>query len=193
MPHLLADVAANLDALTVSAASSLPTMQVVNIRYNGENLVIQPMAQGTLGAITTPFQPSVYRGTGTEERVNATMNVPDDVREAFELIEERVRELVRPAFPKIDSIWHSATKPGGKYRSTLKAKINIAGSKVARFVDTSGNPIDPPTNWSQLAVLPLIAVKGVYVQRATSGLMLDIAVCQVGGVQERKVEELKFI
>jgi hypothetical protein len=193
MPHLLADVAANLDALTVSAASQLPTMQVVNIRYSGENLVLQPIAQETLGAITTPFQPSVYRGTGTEERVNVTMNIPDEVREAFELVEERVRELIRPTFPKIDGIWHSSTKPGGKYRSTLKAKVNISGSKVARFVDASGNPIDPPTNWNQLAILPLLTVRGAYVQRATAGLMLEVVVCKVGSVQERQVEELKFV
>jgi hypothetical protein len=193
MPTLLADVAANLDALTVTAASQLPTMQIANIRYSGSTLVIQPQPQESLGSITTPWMPNIFRGTGTEARVNMTMNVPDEVRESFELIEERVRDLMRSAFPKIDAIWHSATKPGGKYRSTLKAKINIAGDKAIRYIDADGNPVDPPTQWQQLAVLPLLAVRGVYVQRATAGLMVEVVACMVGAVQERKGEDLKFV
>jgi hypothetical protein len=193
MPTLLADAAANLDAWTLTPIAQTPTMQIAYARYSGAAPVIQLHDKESLGSITTPWMPNTYRGTGTETRVTMTMNVPECVREAVELVEERIRDLLRPTFPKIDAIWHSASKPGDRYRSTLKAKINIAGDRLVRYVDTEGNVIDPPTQWQGLSVLPLIAIRGAYIQKASAGLMMDVVAVMVGTVQERQQEELAFI
>jgi hypothetical protein len=193
MPTLLADAAANLDAWTMTPIAQMPTMQLAYARYLGATPVLQLHDKESLGCITTPWAPNVFRGSGSETRVTMTLNVPEATREAFELIEEHVRELLRPAYPKIDALWHSATKPGERYRSTLRAKINIAGDKMVRYVDVDGNPVDPPTNWVGLSVLPLIAVRGAYVQKTGAGLMVDVLAVMVGSVQERRDEELTFI
>ena len=134
-------------------------MQLAYARFSGATPVIQLRDKESLGSITTPWMPNAYRGTGNESRVTMTLSVSDSVGEAFELIEECVRDLMRAAFPKIDSIWHSATKPGDRHKSTLRAKINVSGDKMVRYVDVDGNTIEPPTQWHNLAVLPLIAVR----------------------------------
>ena len=193
MPTLLADAAANLDAWTMTPITQVATMQLAYARYLGATPVLQLHCREDMGCITTPWAPNVFRGSGSEARVTMTMNIPESVREAFELIEEHVRELLRPVCPKIDALWHSASKPGERCRSTLRAEINIAGEKMVRYVDVDGNPVDPPTNWVGLSVLPLIAVRGAYVQKTGAGLMVDVLAVMVGSVQERRDEELTFI
>jgi hypothetical protein len=56
----------------------------------------------------------------------------------MELIEERIRDLVRPYVPKIDAIWHSSTKPSDKHPSSLRAKIVVSGDRVCPCVDADG-------------------------------------------------------
>ena len=109
--------------------------------------MIQLHDKESLGSITTPWMPNACRGTRNESRVTMTLSVSDSVREAFELIEERVRDLMRTAFPKIEPIGHSATKPGDRHKATLRAKINVSGDKIVRYVDVDGNTIEPPTQW----------------------------------------------
>jgi hypothetical protein len=122
-----------------------------------------------------------------------TVSIPDNLREHMELVEERIRDLARPSFPKIDSIWHSSTKPGDRYKSTLKAKINIRGDKMAKFVDSDGNPVDPPTQWHNLAVIPVLTVRGVYFQKTSAGLMMEVSAVMVGDVQAKREEGVRFI
>ena len=146
-----------------------------------------------MGSVTTPWAPNVYKGTGAETRVTMTLNIPDRVREDMELIEERCRDLLRPSVPKIDSLWCSSTKPGDRYSSTMRAKINISGDKAAKFVDSDGNTTNPPTQWHNLAVIPILAVRGVYVQKTGAGLMMDVIAVMVGDVQDRKEVDVQFI
>ena len=174
MPSLLSEAAAKLDAWTLTPLAQLSTMQVAYARYGGTTPTIQLHDRANLGIATTPWAPNVYRGTGGEHRVTMTLNVPDSIREDIELIEERFRDLLRPSVPKIDAIWHSTTKPGDRYKSTLRAKINISGDKMAKFVDKDGHPTDPPTSWHNLSVIPILAVRGAYVQKTGAGLMMDV-------------------
>jgi hypothetical protein len=193
MPTLLADAAAELDAWTLTPLAQLPTMQVAYTRFAGTTPSIQLHDRANLGIVTTPWPPNVYRGTGNEDRVTMTVSIPDNLREHMELVEERIRDLARPSFPKIDSIWHSSTKPGDRYKSTLKAKINIRGDKMAKFVDSDGNPVDPPTQWHNLAVIPVLTVRGVYFQKTSAGLMMEVSAVMVGDVQAKSEEGVRFI
>ena len=45
--------------------------------------------------LTCPFQPSAYRGNGTEERFGIVMKAPDDLYQVFAGIEARCRGLLR--------------------------------------------------------------------------------------------------
>jgi hypothetical protein len=193
MPTLLADAAAELDAWTLTPLAQLPTMQVAYTRFAGTTPSIQLHDRANLGIVTTPWPPNVYRGTGNEDRVTMTVSIPDNLREHMELVEERIRDLARPSFPKIDSIWHSSSKPGDRYKSTLKAKINIRGDKMAKFVDSDGNPVDPPTQWHNLAVIPVLTVRGVYFQKTSAGLMMEVSAVMVGDVQAKSEEGVRFI
>ena len=122
-----------------------------------------------------------------------TLNIPDRIRQDMELIEERIRDLIRPSVPKIDSLWNSSTKPGVRYSSTMRVKISIGGEKVVTFVHSDGKPTDPPTQWHNRAVIPILAIRGTYVQKMGAGLMLDVVAVMLGGVEERKEEEVYFI
>jgi hypothetical protein len=193
MPTLLSEAAAKLDAWSLTSLAQLPAMQIAYTRFAGSTPTIQLHDRANLGTVTTPWAPNVYKGTGAETRVTMTLNIPDRVREDMELIEERCRDLLRPSVPKIDSLWCSSTKPGDRYSSTMRAKINISGDKAAKFVDSDGNTTNPPTQWYNLAVIPILAVRGVYVQKTGAGLMMDVIAVMVGDVQDRKEVDVQFI
>jgi hypothetical protein len=102
MPMLLADAATNVDLWTISAPTAANAMQVAYVKYDGKPGLLQLTSKADLGSMTTPWMPNVFKGTGNESRVTMTANVPDAVREHMELVEERIRDRVRPSVPKID-------------------------------------------------------------------------------------------
>ena len=122
-----------------------------------------------------------------------TANVPDAVRESMELIEERIRDLVRPNVPKIDAIWHSSTKPSDKHPSSLRAKVVVSGDRVCPCVDADGNSVALPTEWAGLAVVPVVHVNGVYIQKMTAGLVLEVTSLMIGDVTSKEAPVVGFI
>ena len=116
-------------------------MQVAYVKFDGKPATVQLTSKAELGTITTPWTPSVYRGTGNETRVKMTVSIPDANREHMELIEEKVRDSLRAHSPRIDAIWHSSTKPGDKYPATLGSKIVLPGDKACRCVDADGKTV----------------------------------------------------
>jgi hypothetical protein len=192
MPMLLKEVAAELDKLVLSAPVQSSAMQVAYARFAGTTPTFQLHDMAQLGLVTTPWAPNVFRGTGQEHRVTATFNVSDSIREDMELVEERLRDILRPSVPKIDSLWHGCTKPGDKFRSTLRSKINLFGNRMAKFVDREGNPVDPPTSWHGLSVLPVLTLRGVYIQKTGAGVMMEVVALMIGEAQGRREEEIKF-
>jgi hypothetical protein len=192
MPMMLKELAADLDKLVLSSPIQAPAMQVTYARFAGSTPTFQLHDKAQLGLVTTPWQPNVYRGTGQEHRVTATFNVPDSIREDMELVEERIRDILRPSVPKIDSLWCSSTKPGDRYKSTLRAKITMCGDRMVKFVDRDGNPADPPTSWQGLSVLPVLTLRGAYIQKTGAGVMMEVVALMIGEAQGRREEEIKF-
>jgi hypothetical protein len=193
MPTLLADAATNVDLWTISAPTASNAIQVAYLKYNGKPGQLQLTSKAELGSVTTPWAPSVYKGTGNESRVTMTVNVPDAVREQMELVEERIRDLARPYVPKIDSIWHSSTKPSDKHPSSLRAKIVVSGDRACPCVDAEGNPVPLPTDWAGLAVVPVVHVKGVYIQKTLAGLVMEVSSLMVGDVVAKENAVVGFI
>ena len=148
MPILLADAASKLDAWSLSPVTQGANMQVAYVKFDGKPATVQLTSKAELETITTPWTPSVYRGTGNETRVKMTVSIPDADREHMELIEEKVRDSLRAHSPKIDAIWHSSTKPGDKHPASLSSKIVLSGDKACRCVDTDGKTVALPSEWS---------------------------------------------
>jgi hypothetical protein len=193
MPILLADAASKLDAWSLSPVTQGANMQVAYVKFDGKPATVQLTSKAELGTITTPWTPSVYRGTGNETRVKMTVSIPDAVREHMELIEEKVRDSLRAHSPKIDAIWHSSTKPGDKYPATLGSKIVLSGDNACRCVDADGKTVAMPSEWAGLAVIPIITIRGVHLQKTMAGLIMETTALLVGEVQQKDAGPVSFI
>ena len=193
MPILLAEAASKLDAWSLSPVTQGMNMQVAYVKFEGKPATVQLTSKAELGSITTPWAPSVYRGTGNESRVTMTVSVPDAIREHMELIEEKVRDSLRAHNPKIDAIWHSSTKPGDKYAASLRSKIVLSGDNACRCVDADGNVVAMPSEWAGLAVIPIISIRGVHLQKTMAGLIMETTALLVGEVQQKDAGPVSFI
>jgi hypothetical protein len=180
MTTLLSDAASNLAGWTVSQPTQAKAMQVAYVRLNGRSAALQLAPKDSLGQVTTPWPPSVYNGMGNEPRQTITFSVSDEIRQQMELIEEAVRECLKQHMPGIDAIWSSSTKPAGKHPPILRAKIVVSGDKICQCFNAAGEPVPLPTDWVGLAVLPIIAVKSVYLQKGMAGLVLEVVSLMVG-------------
>jgi hypothetical protein len=193
MPTLLADAASRADLWTISAPTAANAMQVAYLKFNGKPGMFQLTSKAELGSVTTPWGPNVYKGTGNESRVTMTVNVPDAIREQMECIEEKVRDLLRPHVPKIDAIWHSSTKPSDKHPSSLRAKINVSGDRVCPCVDVDGSSVPLPTAWAGLSVIPVVSIKGAYIQKAMAGLLIEVSSLMIGDTVPKDNDVVAFL
>ena len=66
-----------------------------------------------------------------------------------------------------------------------RAKVVVSGEKPCPCFNAAGEPVALPTDWVDLAVLPIIAVKSVYLQKVMAGLVLEVVSLMVGERQER--------
>jgi hypothetical protein len=146
-----------------------------------------------MGSIWVPFAPSVFNGTGGEPRKSIVFSVSDDVRRGLEAIEEWCREALRDSTPQIDGIWRSAIKPASRYPASLKAKVTLAGPGACSFYDGESQRVPEPEDWSSLACVPIVQVRGCYVQKGGAGLMLEVTALMVGGRREHAREEVAFL
>ena len=100
---------------------------------------------------------------------------------------------MRPHVPKIDAIWHSSTKPSDKRPSSLCAKIVVSGDRACPCVDADGNSVPLPTEWAGLAVVPVVHVKGVYIQKMMAGLVMEVTSLMIGDVTSKENALVGFI
>ena len=186
MPILLSDAVAELPDWTLCPfKAKAGQMQVASIHgKSGGWPMVQLLPLGRMGDITTPFAPSVYRGTGNEPRKGIVFSVPDEVLLALCKIEEWARKQ-HP-----DGVWHSVIKDGGTYPSSVKAKINVSGPNACRILDAEQRPTAWPENWSRLSVIPIIEFRGVYSQKTGNGLILDVTHLMI---QDAQASEMEFL
>jgi hypothetical protein len=159
-------------------------MTIAGVRANGQVPCIQLLPKSAMGAIWTPFAPSVYGGNGTEPRRSIVFSLPDDVRRCLENMEEWAREALRPTMPTIDAAWYSAVKPAANYPATLRAKITLSGPGACPIVDAEGKPVEVVENWQGLCVIPILEVRGVYIRKASAGLILEVTGLMIGPTRQ---------
>ena len=142
--------------------------------------------------ITTPFPPSVFQGDGDEPRQGLTLNIPEEVFTAFATVEDAVRDLLRPSYPNVNQIWHSALRPAGSYAAQLKVKVNLSGGREVQVFNEADQSIDVPTNWKGLQVVPIVTL-AAFVQAKTAGLIVDLAALKIVGQQQSQQPAWSFL
>ena len=185
---------ANVDgAWAVAPPQQGKVIQTATVTCNGGAAIVQLAPKSQMGSVTTPWAPNVYRGTGEEERQTITFDIPQEIYEQFQRLEGAILEKARGVVPNVDAFWHSALRPAGNHSAALKAKIHTSGKRMCRFVDEQGQPIEPPTEWRGLPVLPILAIRGLFIQKTMVGLMLDVAALMVGSANERPEIDFQFM
>ena len=188
MPTLLASVPAALPTWTVGAPKSKNAMTLYGIQAKDNYWpTVQLAEKERMGEIIVPFEPSVFRGTGTEPRKGISFAVPQDILDDMRKIEEWAKERVPSA------VWHPCTKEPGSYNGLIKAKINVSGPNACSIVDFDGKPTEWPDLWARLPVIPIVEVRGIYVQKTGSGLILDVTHLMVGEPAADPLRECDFL
>ena len=63
---------------------------------------------------------------------------------------------------------------------TLRCKINIKGARAAYFWDSDGHLTVPPPEVTNFPINAQVHMRGVYIQKATIGLLADVVSLQYG-------------
>jgi len=123
------------------------------------------------------FEPSVYNGTGEEERKNIVMAITEEAAKEIEELENwtRIRVGVTP------EKWNSCVKRVNGPQ--LKAKINMSGQRQCEFAGHNGAKV-APTYLRGRSATAAILVRGVYMQRNAAGLMIDVVALRYGEVEK---------
>ena len=176
-----------VDKLSLSqpALATKGGMKICNLTQAGKPVTVK-LGQDLDDSITIPFAPSVFQGTGEEPRKGIVFNIPQDVFDAFAAVEEFCRKALEESNPKVQALWSSSLRASDKYPATLKAKINVAGNKVAKFYDHANEPTEQPENWKGLPCNAVLQVRGCYIQKQGIGMLLEVSHLQHGSneVQE---------
>ncbi|OYV35047.1 MAG: hypothetical protein B7Z80_19540 [Rhodospirillales bacterium 20-64-7] len=179
MEQLAAD-ATNWD-VSAPAASKVAGMQLAGIR-TGAGLYpsFQPSLSEHLGEQIALYEPSVYGGTGQEERVNIVMTVSDSAANQLREVEQIVKDKLREFSPNVDKTWNSCIGVNQKGLTTLKSKIRVRGEGRVKCYDRSRIEIQPPSQWRNISICPVVEVRGAYLQRTSCGLILEVVACILG-------------
>lgn len=182
MTTLIGDI--DYAAWQLGAPKAAKQMSIAAVKVNGRVPRIQLLPKSAMGAIYIPFAPSVYGGSGSEPRKSIVFSLPDDVRRGFEALEEWAREALRPTMPAIDALWHSAIKPATNYPAALRAKITLSGPGACPFYDDEGKPTEAPDEWQGRCAIPILEVRGLYFQKASAGLLLEVVGVMLGSARQ---------
>jgi hypothetical protein len=158
----------------------------------GDGVAAVQLTPGDSKDITIPFPPSVFQGEGDEQRQTLVLNVTDEIFTAFAAVEDAVRDLMRPLFPNISQIWHSALRPAGSYPAQLRCKVNLSGGREVQVFNEADQPIDVPTNWRALEVVPIVTLTA-YAQSKTAGLIVDLVALKILGQRQTQQPAWSFL
>ena len=69
----------------------------------------------------------------------------------------------------------------------------MSGEKARACFNAAGEPVPLPKEWPGLPVVPILAVKSVYIQKAMAGLVLEVTSLMVGEPTAQGIERGGFI
>jgi hypothetical protein len=84
----------------------------------------------------------------------------------------------------VDAIWISGVRPSTNFPPSIRAKITISGPGACTIVDENGAPTEPPDEWAGRAVTAVLEFRGVYLQRASAGLLVEVVALMIGPVRQ---------
>jgi hypothetical protein len=161
-------------ALTIAPFEKAPrtNMRTAKLTTNAQLLQFTLCKKGEYACI--PFEPSVYRGTGEEDRKDIVFELSAEQAEKLKQFELAVRALIEESYN-----WNSAVKESEKYGAHLKVKVNVAGRYKALLFDERAERMDFPDKLRGRLANPIVTVRGVYVVNGAAGLQLDLSYMQL--------------
>ena len=170
----ISELAANIEDFSLDGPKAMAgnkMLNIANITY--KNKPLRLMLDEWLPII---FEPSVYNGTGNEERKNIVFGVSPTIEEGLAIMEDAILQALSETHPNIHALWTSSIKPAsGDHEASLKAKINVSGKQPCRFFDESNQPTEVPSEFRPLEAQIVLQVRGVYIQKTAAGLMLSVS------------------
>lgn len=159
----------------LAAPRSVGQMSIASITTEGQPPLLQLVSRADIGSCTTPFAPSVFRGTGEETRKSVVFTVPEETAKEILKIEEWASQALQKEAGRAQ--WCSCIRRMERFPPGLKAKIN---TQTVQCFDLDDQPRELPEDWHGLAVAPILQVRGVYLQKQAYGLIVDCIAMMVG-------------
>jgi hypothetical protein len=169
-------------ALRLGSARDLGAMTVIPIEGASK---YQLVSKDRMGEVLCLWEPSVFKGDGTEARKTIVFEIPADVRQKIEEIEETIRKSLQLS-PRV--AWHSSLKEG-----TTRAKIRMVAPKACTYVSINGEPVHQPEAWRHLEVIPVLELKSVYKQPTMAGIVWECVALMVGECRKDVVLDYEFV
>ena len=126
--------------------------------------------------VQTPFAPSVFNGTGEEERQNLLFSISEEDHQQIKSLEADIYLQLQDQCPDIATRWTSCLKDAtDKWPATLRVKINLKGTRSCKFLNAAGDTTSPPELWRRLTANAIIRIGGAYLQARGAGLLVEVS------------------
>ena len=163
-----------LAGLELTPPTQTRLMKICRLSYGCRPLTLRLVDD--LESAKMVVQPSCF-ANAEGDRKNCLISIPQDTADALLSLEETIRTKLSAHVPNIQDIWVSSIRPSEQYPPSLRCKINVAGPRIVKYFTSDNKPCDAPTNWKQLTINAAIAIRGIYIQKGSAGLLLDITIC----------------
>ena len=174
---LLHEAVANWDLWTVGRVKPGKNVNAIPLQLKGQNVYIQ-MGLATDDARNWVIcNPSVFNGTGEEDRKSILIAASS---QQIEHIEYWVKSKIYNAYPDIGRMWHSVVRPGDCYPPSFRAKVWTGGYNPCKVYDENGKACTLPPQCAGLEIVPIIMVNA-YVQQNQAGLLLEVVAFKIVG------------
>ena len=122
--------------------------------------------------------PSVYGGTGQEDRKGILFGTSPEVIEDLKKVEAWAYSQMRDLQPNLDVVWKSVIRDTDT--PSFKAKIWVNGKAPCQCVDTNNSPVPIPENWGGLLAAPIFSLN-TYRQPDAAGILLEVVGLKILG------------
>ena len=156
--------------------------QLAQVQHAGHATYIQATTSDDMTTWVL-CNPSVYGGTGQEDRKGILFGTSPEVIEDLRKVETWAYSQMRDLQPNLDVIWKSVVRD--TEIPSFKAKIWVSGKAPCQCVDVNGDPVPTPENWGGLLVAPIFSI-GVYRQPDAAGIILEVAGLKILGTRHVK-------
>ena len=177
---LLSEAVANWDLWTVGRVKPGKNVNTIPLQLKGQNVYIQMGLTSDDAHNWVMCNPSVFNGTGAEDRKSILIAAPSQQVEHLRQIEFWVKSKIYSSYPDIDRMWNSAVRAGDCYPPSFRAKIWTGGYNPCRIYDENGQACSMPTELAGLEVVPIVMVNA-YVQQNQAGLLLETVALKIIG------------